>query len=203
MTWWLKFDAGCLPSFSSLVLLIRLCFDFYVIRVCCVLVWRGTPSKFGHFLILSTNHSHTSSKLSKSSQNWYSTKIFFKYPTHNWCQNIQKKSVFLSSMRKVFLPQRKVRWGSLSSGSLCNKTFTAWCINVPFFVNRPTWMNLSVWEIGTKLGSDPGIKNFGIDCDCGTSAVNFDLGSLALSWMELGQPRPIPSSKTIITIRAA
>ena len=109
-------------------------------------------------------------------------------------------SVFLSSMRKVFLPQRKVRWGSLSSGSLCNKTFTAWCINVPFFVNRPTWMNLSVWEIGSKLGSDPGIKNFGIDCDCGASAVNFDLGSLVLSWMELGQPRPIPSSKSIFTM---
>ena len=61
-------------------------------------------------------------------------------------------------------------------------------------------MNLSVWEIGSKLGSDQGIKNFGIDCDCGASAVNFDLGSLVLSWMELGQPRPIPSSKTIITI---
>ena len=34
----------------------------------------------------------------------------------------------------------------------------------------------------------------------GASAVNFDLGSLVLSRMELGQPRPIPSSKTIITI---
>ena len=34
----------------------------------------------------------------------------------------------------------------------------------------------------------------------GASAVNFELGSLVLSWMELGQPRPIPLSKTIITI---
>ena len=34
----------------------------------------------------------------------------------------------------------------------------------------------------------------------GASAVNFDLGSLVLSWMELGQPRLIPSSKTIIMI---
>ena len=34
----------------------------------------------------------------------------------------------------------------------------------------------------------------------GASAVNFELGSLVLSWMELGQPRLIPPSKTIITI---
>ena len=143
-----------------------------------MLVWRGTLSKFGHFLILSTNHSHASSKLSKSSQNWYSTKIFVKYPTHNYVEISDNFSVFLSSMRKVFLPQRKVGWGSLSSGSLCNKTFTAWCINVPFFVNRPTWMNLSVWEIGTKLGSDPGIKNFGIDCDCGGECSELWSGKL-------------------------
>ena len=81
-------------------------------------------------------------------------------------------------MRKVFLPQRKVGWGSLSSGSLCNKTFTAWCINVPFFVNRPTWMNLSVWEIGSNHGSDPGIKHFGIDCDFGGECSELWSGKL-------------------------
>ena len=88
------------PCKVSACLLICLCFDFYVIRVCCVLVWRGTPSKFGHFLILSTNHSHTSSKLSKSSQNWSDTKIFFKYPTHNWCRNIPKMFRFLEQHEK-------------------------------------------------------------------------------------------------------
>ena len=61
-------------------------------------------------------------------------------------------------------------------------------------------MNLSVWEIGTNQAWTQELKILGQIVIVGASAVNFDLGSLVLSWMELGQPRPIPSSKTIITI---
>ena len=61
-------------------------------------------------------------------------------------------------------------------------------------------MNLSVWEIGTNQAWTQELKILGQIVIVGASAVNFDLGSLVLSWMELGQPRPKPSSKTIITI---
>ena len=61
-------------------------------------------------------------------------------------------------------------------------------------------MNLSVWEIGTNQAWTQELKILGQIVIVGASAVNFDLGSLVLSRMELGQPRLIPSSKTIITI---
>ena len=143
-----------------------------------MLVWRGTLSKFGHFLILSTNHSHTSSKLSKSSQNWYSTKILFKYLTHNWCRNIRNFFRLLEQHEK-----------SISSTAQSWMRLTL----IGFFVQqnvhrmmhqRSLFCQPANLDEPVSLGDrhqpslDPGIKDFGTDCDCGGECSELWSGKL-------------------------